>query len=54
LKKRSRIVTDSTADIPDHLVESLEIGVIYDYVAVTPTIGVHVGHEGLGVASVTQ
>ena len=30
--KRARIVTDSTADIPDDLVESLEIGVIHDYI----------------------
>jgi DegV family protein with EDD domain len=29
---RVRIVTDSTADIPDDLVEELEIGVVYDYI----------------------
>jgi DegV family protein with EDD domain len=27
-----RIVTDSTADIPDELVEELQIGIIYDYI----------------------
>ncbi len=30
--RRVRIVTDSTADIPDDLVQELEIGVVYDYV----------------------
>lgn len=30
--KRVRIVTDSTADIPDELVDELEIGVVYDYI----------------------
>ena len=30
--QRVRIATDSTADIPDELVEELEIGVIYDYI----------------------
>jgi DegV family protein with EDD domain len=30
--KRVRIVTDSTADIPDDLVEDLEIGIVYDYI----------------------
>lgn len=30
--KRAKVVTDSTADIPDELVEALGIGVIYDYI----------------------
>jgi DegV family protein with EDD domain len=30
--RRVKIVTDSAADIPDDLVQELEIGVIYDYV----------------------
>jgi DegV family protein with EDD domain len=29
---RVRVVTDSTADIPDDLVQELEIGVVYDYI----------------------
>ena len=29
---RVRIVTDSTADIPDELIEELEIGIIHDYI----------------------
>jgi DegV family protein with EDD domain len=30
--KHVRIVTDSTADIPDDLIQELEIGIVYDYV----------------------
>lgn len=30
--RRTKIVTDSTADIPDALAEALDIGVIYDYI----------------------
>jgi DegV family protein with EDD domain len=30
--KRVSIVTDSTADIPDHLVEALQIHVVHDYI----------------------
>jgi len=30
--RQVRIVTDSTADLPDSLVQELEIGVIYDYI----------------------
>ena len=30
--KHVRIVTDSTADIPDDLVRELEIGIVYDYI----------------------
>lgn len=30
--KRVRIVTDSTADIPDDMIQELEIGIVYDYV----------------------
>jgi DegV family protein with EDD domain len=30
--ERTKIVTDSTADIPDELVEELEIGIVHDYI----------------------
>ncbi len=32
LMTRVRIVTDSTADIPDDLVDELEIGIVHDYI----------------------